>query len=384
LEDVTGEVRDIADLTIADLTIETAFGMLPSVRNAELIRQWQILRAIDATPTGVSVRRLATQQRVHQRTIRRDLEALEQAGFPIYCNQENGTALYKFNTRPFKRLEKAGLGLIEMCSLYMSRSMMEALATLPFRDHLASALAKIESTLPDGVRQFLELLPGVLQAKAEPRKRRDERRLREITPRILDTALNRKRVRMSYHSFSSRRVKEYIVDPLRLAYAQGGVYLLAFVPDYGQVRTFAVERIRTYAETGEHFDRKRALTDKPFKNSLGVHTGEPARVEVEFDGEIADYVAEREWHASQRVEERTDGSIVVTLDVCIDPSLRSWILSFGPFARVIAPRALAEEILEELEEARENYAPRMDFETAGAVPRPYAPPTPQLPFSKPS
>jgi predicted DNA-binding transcriptional regulator YafY len=348
------------------------------------VRQWQILRLIDATPTGVSLRRLATKQVVHQRTIRRDLEALERAGFPIYCDRENGTALYKFNTRPFRRLEKAGLGLTEMCALYMSKSMLEALATVAFRDDLASAIEKIETTLPEGVRRFLDALPGVLQAKPEPRKRRDERRLREIMPRILDTSLTRKRVSMSYHSFSSKRVKQYVIDPLRLAYAQGGVYLIAFVPEYGQVRTFAVERIRTYAETGERFDTKpRALTDKPFKHSMGVHTGDPVRIEIEFDRGIADYVTEREWHPSQRTEERADGSVVLTLDVCIDPALRSWILSFGPFARVVAPRALAEEILEELEEAREKYAPRMEFDES-PIARIYGDLTPRLPFSRPS
>lgn len=352
------------------------------MRNTELIRQWQILQLIDATPTGVTIRRLAAQHKKHQRTIRRDLEALEQAGFPIYCDRENGTALYKFNTRPFKRLERAGLGLSEMCALYMSRSMLEALATLPFRDHLAGAMEKIEATLPEGVRAFLDRLPAVLQAKGEPRKRRDERRMRDIMPRILDTALNRKRVKMRYHSFSSHRIKDYIVDPLRLAYAQGGIYLIAFVPDYAQVRTFAVERIRTYAETGERFDaKKRPLTDKPFKNSLGVHTGEASRVQVAFDSEVAEYVTEREWHASQRIEERADGSVLVTLDVCIDAALRSWILSFGPYARVVAPRGLAEEILEELEEAREKYAPRMEFEPL-SVPRLLSASMPRLPFSR--
>jgi predicted DNA-binding transcriptional regulator YafY len=352
------------------------------VRNSELVRQWQILQLIDATPTGVTARRLATKQNVHERTIRRDIEALERAGFPIYCDRENGTARYKFNTRPFRRLEKAGLGLTEMCALYMSKSMLEALATLPFRDDLSSAIAKIETTLPDGVRRFLDVLPAVLQAKAEPRKRRDERRLREIMPRVLDTSLNGKRVSMSYHSFSSGRVKQYVIEPLRLAYAQGGIYLIAFVPEYGQVRTFAVERIRTYAETGERFDANvRTLTDKPFKHSLGVHTGDPVRVHVEFDRGIAAYVGEREWHASQRVVERPDGSILMTLDVCIDPALRSWVLSFGPYARVLAPPELAEEILEELEEAREKYAPRIQFEEG--LPSMYSL-APRLPFSRPS
>jgi predicted DNA-binding transcriptional regulator YafY len=113
-----------------------------------------------------------------------------------------------------------------------------------------------------------------------------------------------------------------------------------------------------------------------------VHTGDPVRVEVEFDRRIAAYVAEREWHESQRVTERPDGSLFMTLDVCVDPALRSWILSFGPLARVIAPGTRAEEILEELEEARDRYAPRMDFDAPAG--QGLYDPTPRLPFSRPS
>ena len=45
----------------------------------------------------------------------------------------------------------------------------------------------------------------------------------------------------------------------------------------------------------------------------------------------------------------------MTLDVCLDRALHSWILSFGPFARVIAPKQLAKEIAEQFEEARAQY-----------------------------
>ena len=48
---------------------------------------------------------------------------------------------------------------------------------------------------------------------------------------------------MRYHSVSSARIKDYVVHPYRLAFAQGGLYLLAYVPDYSDVRTFAVDRI---------------------------------------------------------------------------------------------------------------------------------------------
>ena len=46
----------------------------------------------------------------------------------------------------------------------------------------------------------------------------------------------------------------------------------------------------------------------------------------------------------------------MSLDVCNDWALRSWILSFGPLARVLAPEALAAQIRDELERARSVYA----------------------------
>jgi predicted DNA-binding transcriptional regulator YafY len=351
-------------------------------RNNELIRQWEILRSLDATPTGVSIRRLASERKVHQRTIRRDLVALEEAGFPLSVDREAATPRYRLTNRPFQRLTRLGFGVSELCALYMSRSMIDALAALPLRDDLARALAKIEETLPDGVRRFLDQLPGVLHAKMGPGKRRDARRMRELIPRVMESILERKRVAMRYHSFSSGRIKDYVIEPYRLTYAQGGMYLAAWVPQYEQVRTFAVERILTYAETGEHFSATQKLPEKPFQHSLGVNTGEPVRVELEFDRRIAAYVAECDWHESQRITERPDGSLAMTLDVCVDPALKSFILSFGPLARIVAPGSLAEEILEELEEAREQYAPRMAFEAAAAPL--YGTQPPRLPFSRPS
>ena len=61
----------------------------------------------------------------------------------------------------------------------------------------------------------------------------------------MSAILGRRRVRMRYHSFSSQQVKDYIVEPYRLAYAQGGLYLQAFVPDYSEMRTFAAQRIES-------------------------------------------------------------------------------------------------------------------------------------------
>ena len=54
-------------------------------RNAEVIRQWTILREIErARGGGVTIDDLASLCKVTTRTIRRDLQALEVTGFPLY------------------------------------------------------------------------------------------------------------------------------------------------------------------------------------------------------------------------------------------------------------------------------------------------------------
>jgi DeoR/GlpR family transcriptional regulator of sugar metabolism len=52
------------------------------MRNAEVIRQWRILKRVEAGRfTGT--RDLAAEHQVTERTIRRDIEALQEAGFPL-------------------------------------------------------------------------------------------------------------------------------------------------------------------------------------------------------------------------------------------------------------------------------------------------------------
>jgi len=52
-----------------------------------------------------------------------------------------------------------------------------------------------------------------------------------------------------------------------------------------------------------------------------------------------------------------DGGVRMNLHVCLDRTLQSWILSFGPFARVISPEPLARDIADQIERARNQYDP---------------------------
>jgi predicted DNA-binding transcriptional regulator YafY len=327
-------------------------------RNAEVIRQWTILREVErARGSGVTIDDLATLCEVTTRTIRRDLQALQEAGFPLYDDRshDDGRTRWHLNGQALKGLA-AGLTVSELCALYFSRTLLESLSGTPFRDDLESAFEKLASALTPHMRAFLDQLPRVIATKADPMRRRFDPRQQPIIARALEATVNQRQAKLTYYSKSSERTKTYLIHPYRLAYAQAGLYLLAYVPEYGQVRTFAVERIEDLSLLEERFTPIEELPDEAFPHSLGVHSGPPEHVEIDFQPAIADYVRAREWHPSQQLRDSGPDGLRMTLDVCLDRALQSWILSFGPFARVVAPDALVKDIAEQFEEARARYA----------------------------
>jgi proteasome accessory factor B len=142
-------------------------------------------------------------------------------------------------------------------------------------------------------------------------------------------------------------------------HAQGGLYLWGFVPAYGELRTFAVERIRRVTVAEATFAPLAELDGvDPFEHSLGAYRAAGAatsRIQIRFHPRLAAYVKERSWHPSQRLKDRADGSVVMSMEVCDDYTLRSWILSFGRGAQVLAPPALVQWISEELAQAGGQY-----------------------------
>jgi len=326
-------------------------------RNAEVIRQWTILREIEqARGSGVTIDDLAARCDVTTRTIRRDLQALEEAGFPLYDDKssDDGKTRWRMNGQAFKGLA-AGLTVSELCALYFSRTLVESLAGTPFKDDVEHAFEKLSSVLTPHMRAFLDQLPRVIATKPDPLRRRAPGDQQPLIARALEATLHHRQANIIYYSKSSDRTKTYLVHPYRLAYAQGGLYLLAYVAEYAEVRTFAVERIQEISLLEERFTPIEELPDTAFPHSLGVHSGAPERVEIEFQAAVADYVRAREWHPSQQLRDGDAGGLRMTLDVCLDRALQSWILSFGPFARVVAPKQLAKEIAEQFEEARAQY-----------------------------
>ena len=326
-------------------------------RGQEVVRQWRLLREVEGARYGLAVEQLAAHLGVTPRTIRRDLAQLQEAGFPLEQRVRESRRTWVLSREAFKSLVDAGLTLSELCALYFSRALMEYLAGTPFQRDLQSAFEKFERCLTPAQLEYLDEFPKVLAAKPEPRKKAGADAA-AFVGRLTTAALERRRVGMTYHSFNSRRVKTYEIEPYQVYYAQGGLYVLAVVPAYGEVRQFAVERIKSLTMTDDRFTPDPSVDVTRHADSLGVNLGgRPEAVTIEFQPEAARYVAEREYHPTQELQPGEDGSVLLKMRVVVDWALTAWVLSFGPRARVVAPRRLAQAILAQVEDMRASYEP---------------------------
>ena len=178
----------------------------------------------------------------------------------------------------------------------------------------------------------------------------------DLVGRLMEAASAHRVTTMRYFSFESRREKDYTVHPYRIVIAQNAAYLEAFVPEYGELRRFLVTRIRRLTIEEDGFKPVAELSAVPFSKSLGAHSGPPVKVQLRFLPSLAPYIVERVWHESQQFKERRDGSVVMTLQVAEDFTLRQWILGFGSGVRVLTPQSLTAWVVDQLEDARKQYS----------------------------
>jgi predicted DNA-binding transcriptional regulator YafY len=107
------------------------------MRGDQLARQWRVIRAIEASPNGLTVAEIAQREETGIHTIYRDLEALQEAGFSLYTEKvERGTRLTFNETFRFKF--HPSFSLTELRSFVFTAFPTEGLKGIPSYNSLDS------------------------------------------------------------------------------------------------------------------------------------------------------------------------------------------------------------------------------------------------------
>ena len=331
-------------------------------RNAQLIRQWAILKQIESTRWS-TIPDMAIRHEVSTKTIRRDLAALMEAGFPLYDERYEGKVYWRL-AEEYKGLPLANLSLSELAALYFSRNLVSALSAPPYSSDIDSAFKKIEGALPEKNIAFFNTLDSIIAVRADAPKDLEEHK--QTIRTLMDAIGEDNRIRMEYYSVHSQRQKTYMVHPYRLMHFRGGLYLFGYVEEYEQIRTFAIERIVEVEKLTDHFEKPADFSIESYlESAFGLVKEDPFDVEILFKADIAQYVRSRAWHPSQKVRDVSDGEIVMNLHVGGEFELESWILSFGSSAVVLSPDRLRRKVTTDLARMLDNYRVEITVAPAG-------------------
>ena len=322
------------------------------MRGDQLARQWRLIQRLARSRFGVGLDDLAADLDCTRRTVYRDLDALMYAGFPVTSEKRDGRVFYKLLDE--FELGDAPFTPDELLALAFSEDVLQSLEGTVFHDSIRSALAKVRASLGPELEAFLARLGDAFQVMPGPHKRYAD--VRDVIRTLNEAVLDHRTVRMAYTTARTGETATREIDPYRVWYRSGALYVIGHDHKSGELRTFAVDRIREPELTEARFE---IPEDFDFAartaGSFGVVAEEPERVRVRFARRRALYVQEHVWHESQQVESEEEGSVVLALEVGTGDELRQWILSFGADAEVLEPEHLRTELAGELERARSRY-----------------------------
>ena len=290
----------------------------------------------------VSAAALAEQLGVSERQLRRDLTALESAGYPLERTLLDGRSAVRLEGGP----RTVPLTRRERYSLLAARGTLSIVDGTSFSEDLDSACLKLgagataaeRAELATLARAFTFVPDGGVKAAPDP----------DVLDALLTGALDRRLVDAEYQP-PRRQAFPTRLAPYALALHRNGLYVVGRVePDDGLIRTWAAERFRSASFVrGTRFSVPGSFdVSSHFATGVGLFTGsgsEPTEVVVDFAHDVAMLLEARTWHPTQRVEPIPTG-VRLRLDVSDWTPLVPWILSWGWHASPRAPRALVKRI----------------------------------------
>ncbi len=325
-------------------------------RNDQVTRQWLLLKMLEK-PGGATIEELARSLpedfACHARTVRRDLQALE-VRFPIYTEHVDGAVRWKL-VEGFNRAPALQFSATELMALTFTRDLAKPLEGTPIKESIDSALVKVVGALPASAGEFVRQLQGWFSAGMGPHKSYGEHR--EKIDGLARAIAKKRTVEMRYYAATRDKTSRRKVDPYRLWYAAGGLYLIGYCHMRKDIRMFAVDRILSLTVTNLPCQMPLGFNLEEYvRDALNVmRGGTQIEVELRFDRKTSAWAKDRVWHPSQKATLDKKGCLTLVLRVADTPELVGWILSFGQGAKVVRPASLDQRVKSQaLAIARQN------------------------------
>ncbi len=302
--------------------------------------------------------RLAEKLEVSRRVIFNDREfMINRLGAPIEFDHNRGGWYYADKTWVLP-------GMIvsegELLAFFLSVEISKRFLGSSLESSLRSAVEKISKGVRGPVTVDLETLRSHYTFSGPSLITTNEKILLDLQHAITQ----RQCVWMRYFTAGRGEYTERKVMPYHMHNYRGDWFLIGFDTLRNDFRIFLVGRVEKWRLLPEKFVRDESFSPSAWiGNAFQLHGGwEVEHVSIWFGVRNAQFIRERQWHASQKIEERADGSLVLKLRTAGLVEVKNWVLQFGDGAEVLAPESLRQECRLEIEKMKKVYeSERLDM-----------------------
>ncbi len=334
-------------------------------RNEQLIRQHKILQVLERVRFGKTLGELKADvtdelglDSLHDRTLRRDLQALQSAGIDVDVHDSPRGKIWKLGPQA-KATTKISASATELISLSLGRQLLHPLAGTPFWRGIETFWNKIQEEVPATVLAHYEKFSRTLRVLGMPAKSYEKQH------GIIKT-LNRgihehRRVEIEYHSLG-KPPRSRKIEPYSIVLFQSSLYIIAAACEVEdpetRMRSWKLDRFGKAVLLDEWFKVPDDLDlDQFVGNSLGIFIGnKPRNFRIRIGPHAARWVVEDPWHPDQKVKPLPDGSIELSVNAVHDLEIIPRVLNLGADAEIISPASARKQMAEIVKQLASKYA----------------------------
>jgi len=307
-------------------------------RGRQVTRQWSLLRALEGARRGLSVEDLVglIEDGCTSRTVYRDLEMLQEVGFPI-SNDEGRWQIEAAGTSPAMPIKTT-----EALALIVSEELLAPLRSTWVAEPLHELSRRLMATMTPAGRAYVNTVKDTVTA-TYPGVRSYESH-RAVIAAVHDAIQKEQQLQITYTK-PQHAAERRVVEPYVTWFHAGGLYVVAYCHRAEDMRIFAVQRMSDALVLDETFEPDPQFDASAFTaKGFGVFHGASYRYRVDFHPRVAHLVTESQAHTSQRTRTLDNGWTRVSWESTGLPEVAAWVCGFGGNACPISPPELVEEV----------------------------------------
>ncbi len=301
-----------------------------------VVRVARALQKLQETRAGITVRALAQDLEVGERTAYRYIEALIREGYPL---ENEGGRLRLPRTAPGRLTaeEERQLRMLAMASYPLEGS--------PLLPRVEAIISRLGEHTPRQSDLFARLkVPLTTRGLLAIDYTAHESVLRTL----LKAMEEQKTVRARYFTASRQEETERDLDPYHFHYDAGleTLYLIGYCHWRREVRIFAGHRFRAVMLTRRPFQRETTFDARTYlSGAFRIYRGRQATVvRLRFTPDLAPRITERTWHKSQKVRPMPGGGVELALTLDSLEEVLPFVLSHAASVEAVEPPELVTRV----------------------------------------